>query len=63
MEFDVPRHIGAVTRKVVAGERDGQPTRTVLAGRSFATDIERCLGRAHQRRAHPALVHAGRRAI
>lgn len=40
MEFDVPRHIGAMTRKVVAGERDGQPTRTVFAGRSFATDIE-----------------------
>jgi uncharacterized protein YndB with AHSA1/START domain len=39
MEFDVARHLGAMTRKVVAGERDGQPTRTVIAGRSFATDI------------------------
>jgi uncharacterized protein YndB with AHSA1/START domain len=40
MEFDVARHIGALTRKVVSGERDGQPTRIVVAGRSFATDID-----------------------
>jgi len=40
MEFDVARHVGALTRKVVAGERDGQPTRTVIAGRSFATGID-----------------------
>jgi len=40
MEFDVARHIGAVTRKVVAGERDGKSTRTIVAGRSFATDID-----------------------
>ena len=40
MEFDVPRHIGAVTREVISGERDGRPTRIVVAGRSFATDID-----------------------
>lgn len=40
MHFDVARHVGAVTRKVVTGERDGQPTRTVVAARSFATDID-----------------------
>lgn len=40
MEFDVARHIGAMTRKVVAGERDGRPTRTVVAGRSFTTGID-----------------------
>jgi uncharacterized protein YndB with AHSA1/START domain len=40
MEFDVTRHIGAVTRAVKAGERDGKPTRTVFASRAFATDID-----------------------
>lgn len=40
MEFDVPRHIGAITREVVDGERDGKPTRIVRAGRSFSTDID-----------------------
>lgn len=40
MEFDVARHLGAVTRKVVDGEREGRPTRTVVVGRSFATDID-----------------------
>jgi len=40
MEFDVPRHIGAVTREVRGGERDGKSTRIVVAGRSFATDID-----------------------
>ena len=39
MEFDVPRHVGAVTRQVIEGERDGKPTRVVLAGRGFDTDI------------------------
>lgn len=39
MEFDVPRHIGAITRAVASGERDGQPTRIVRASRSFTTDI------------------------
>ena len=40
MEFDVPRHIGAITREVVDGERGGMPTRIVRAGRSFSTDID-----------------------
>jgi uncharacterized protein YndB with AHSA1/START domain len=40
MEFDVPRHLGAMTRKVVAGTRDGRPTRIVFAACSFATDID-----------------------
>lgn len=40
MEFDVPRHIGAITREVVDGERDGRPTRIVRAGRSFSTGID-----------------------
>ncbi len=40
MEFDVARHIGAMTHEVVPDERDGRPTRIVIAGRSFATGIE-----------------------
>ncbi|HEY0627782.1 MAG TPA: SRPBCC family protein [Sphingomicrobium sp.] len=40
MEFDVSRHIGAITRQVVDGERDGKPTRIVRASRSFRTDID-----------------------
>lgn len=40
MEFDVPRHIGAITREVASGERDGKPTRIVRARRSFNTDID-----------------------
>ena len=40
MEFDVVRHIGAVTRAVTLGEREGKPTRTVVASRFFATDLE-----------------------
>lgn len=40
MEFDVARHIGAITRKVVNGEREGKPTRIVVAERSFNTDID-----------------------
>lgn len=39
MEFDVARHVGAVTRRVIAGEREGKPTRIVLAGRSLNTDM------------------------
>lgn len=40
MEFDVSRHIGAITRQVIDGARDGKPTRIVRAGRSFRTDID-----------------------
>jgi len=39
MEFDVARHVGAIARQVVAGERDDKPTRIVLAGRRFDTGI------------------------
>ena len=40
MKFDVQKHIGAVVRGVVAGERDGKPTRIVSRGRSFDSDID-----------------------
>ena len=40
MEFDVARHIAAITRQVVDCERDGKPARTVVAGRSFDTHID-----------------------
>lgn len=39
MEFDVGRHIGAVTRDVASGERDGRETRVVVAARSFRADV------------------------
>jgi uncharacterized protein YndB with AHSA1/START domain len=40
MDYDVARHVGAVTREVRTCERDGKPARAVLAGRSFDTGIE-----------------------
>ncbi|MBX3510423.1 MAG: SRPBCC domain-containing protein [Hyphomonadaceae bacterium] len=40
MSFDIPEIIGAVRREVRHGERDGQPTRIVVATRSYATDID-----------------------
>lgn len=40
MEFDVPRHIGAMTREVTASERDGQPAHIVRAARSFDSSVE-----------------------
>lgn len=39
MEFDIGKHIGAVTREVVSGERDGKETKIVVAGRGFDSDI------------------------
>ncbi len=39
MKVDVARAIGAVTREVRSGERDGHPTRTVVAVRSYSTSI------------------------
>ena len=39
MQFDIGRHIGAVTREVVSGERDGRETKIVVAGRGFDSDI------------------------
>lgn len=40
MEFDVDHHVGAVSREIASGEREGKPTRTVRASRSFDTDID-----------------------
>jgi uncharacterized protein YndB with AHSA1/START domain len=40
MDYDVARHVGAVTREVRSCERDDKPARTVIAGRCFATGIE-----------------------
>jgi uncharacterized protein YndB with AHSA1/START domain len=40
MEFDVARHIGAVTREVASREHEGKPARVVIASRSFPTDID-----------------------
>lgn len=40
MHFDVARHIGALTREVIAGERDGKTTRIVRASRGFDSDID-----------------------
>ncbi len=39
MQVDVARVIGAVTREVRNGERDGHPTRTVVAARPYPTGI------------------------
>ncbi len=39
MDFDIARHIGALTRRVVMGERDGKPTHIVIASRGFDTGI------------------------
>lgn len=40
MDIDVTRHIGAVRRDVTAGERDGRPTRRIVATRTYDTDID-----------------------
>ena len=40
MAMDVTRQIGAVRREVRNGERDGKPTRTVVATQTYDTDIE-----------------------
>lgn len=40
MQIDVARQLGAVTREVRAGERDGSPTRTIVAGQTYATTAE-----------------------
>jgi uncharacterized protein YndB with AHSA1/START domain len=40
MHFDVSRHVGAVSRKVAGGERDGRPTRIVIAARSIAAPVD-----------------------
>ena len=40
MDIDITKHLGAVTREVASGERDGQPTAIVRASRTYATDQE-----------------------
>jgi uncharacterized protein YndB with AHSA1/START domain len=40
MQIDIAGQVGAITREVRSGERDGRPTRTVVAGRSYATTVE-----------------------
>jgi uncharacterized protein YndB with AHSA1/START domain len=40
MSIDISRIIGAVTRSVLHGERDGRPTHIVVATRSYPTDVE-----------------------
>jgi uncharacterized protein YndB with AHSA1/START domain len=38
--IDVQRHLGAVVREVEGGERDGQPTRVVVATRDYDTGLD-----------------------
>jgi hypothetical protein len=40
MSIDISRIIGAVTRSVLHGERDGRPTNIVVATRLYPTDVE-----------------------
>src|SRR5690349_16710857 len=40
MEFDIPRQIGAVTRKVETRLHDGQPARVVVATRTYDTTVD-----------------------
>ena len=40
MNFDFASELGAVTREVLAAERDGQASRAVVLSRSYATTVE-----------------------
>ena len=40
MQFDVPRHIGAVTRKLETRLREGRPAWVLVAERSYDTTVE-----------------------
>jgi hypothetical protein len=40
MEFDIPRQIGAVTRKVETRLHEGQPARVVAAARTYDTTVD-----------------------
>src|SRR5499427_10303141 len=40
MEFDIPRQIGAVTRKVETRFHEGQPARVVVATRTYDTTVD-----------------------
>jgi uncharacterized protein YndB with AHSA1/START domain len=39
-DIDIAGHVGAITRTVRRGERDGQPTHTVVAERTYDTSID-----------------------
>jgi hypothetical protein len=39
MDIDITRQLGAVTREVVGGERDGLPTAIVRVTRTYDTDV------------------------
>lgn len=40
MDIDVVQQVGAITREVRDGERDGRPTRIVVASRTYDTTVE-----------------------
>lgn len=40
MDIDIARHIGATSREVRSGTRDGAETRTVVASRKYPTTVE-----------------------
>jgi uncharacterized protein YndB with AHSA1/START domain len=40
MKFDIPRHIGAVTRKLETRLHDGRPARVVVAARTYDTTVD-----------------------
>lgn len=40
MEYDIPALIGAIDRQVVERERDGKPTRVVIASRAYQSAID-----------------------
>jgi len=40
MEFDIPRHIGAVTRKLETRLHEGRPARVVVAARTYDTTVD-----------------------
>ncbi len=39
-QIDIAGHVGAITRAVRRGERDGKPTQTVVAERTYDTSID-----------------------
>ena len=39
MKFDIPTHLGAVTRVVTSRERDGRPAKVVVATRTYDTAL------------------------
>ena len=39
MKFDIPHHLGAVTRVVTSRERDGRPAKVIVATRTYDTAL------------------------